>query len=293
MSAQQNHTVWTAFLSDASVTVAVGKVLCLNAAGTRYVIATTENLALQSLGSVGIAITSGDEDNPSVELQFCGMVPFGITGLGAGAAGLVKVSATGTLERGTTGEVVGVCDTTGNALVFFAAQGLIDLVDLVEGETNTASNVGSGADIFKQKAGVDFEFRGVLGLGTLGAAVNGDNIELAFTPGGTTTQAYYNNAGVLSTTDQITIAAGRATHVSPIVNGTPVYRSGGTDITSPVGRRTTASTSPVVLASRTPAIQDTEVVSIIVRSRRNTSNTKRGSWRRSRATAAMRSSTTS
>lgn len=47
------------------------------------------------------------------------------------------------------------------------------------GEANTASNVGSGADIFKQKTGVDLEFLGVAGTNDIATAVSGDNIEVS------------------------------------------------------------------------------------------------------------------
>ena len=47
------------------------------------------------------------------------------------------------------------------------------------GEANTASNVGLGADIFKQKTGVNLEFRGVAGTGGVVDSVNGDNVELS------------------------------------------------------------------------------------------------------------------
>lgn len=47
------------------------------------------------------------------------------------------------------------------------------------GETNTASNVGDGADIYSSKVGVDLQFRGIKGANTkISAAVNGDNVEL-------------------------------------------------------------------------------------------------------------------
>ncbi len=126
MSAQANHTTWTAYLSESYGTVAAGRVLCLNEDGSRYVISTTANRALQTLGSVGVAITAGDSRNRAVELQFCGMVPNSITGLDEGAAGPVRVSTTGTLERiadpDSSDEIVGKCDTAGNALVNFATQ---------------------------------------------------------------------------------------------------------------------------------------------------------------------------
>lgn len=47
------------------------------------------------------------------------------------------------------------------------------------GEANTASNVGTGADIFKQKNGANLEFRGLEALGPLSAVVNLDNIDLS------------------------------------------------------------------------------------------------------------------
>jgi len=50
------------------------------------------------------------------------------------------------------------------------------------GEVNTASNVGSGADIFKQKTGVDLEFRGVNGISGVNAVVNSDNIDISAVP---------------------------------------------------------------------------------------------------------------
>ena len=51
------------------------------------------------------------------------------------------------------------------------------------GETNTSSNVGAGADVFKQKTGVDFEFRGINAASTkISAAVNVDNIDIDVVP---------------------------------------------------------------------------------------------------------------
>ena len=54
------------------------------------------------------------------------------------------------------------------------------------GEANTASNVGSGADVFKQKTGVDLEFRGITGVAPINAVVNADNIDVSL--GGTLAQ---------------------------------------------------------------------------------------------------------
>ncbi len=281
---QQNHTVWTAYLSATSGIVPVGRVLCLNAVGDRYVISTTVNRALQTLGSVGLTLTAGDEDNLAVELQFCGMVPNEITRLGAGDAVAVRTSATGTLERVASptsyDEVMGTCDELGNVLLTPTAAVVALIAGLVGiGEANTASNVGDGADIFKQKVGVDLEFRGVKGIGAISTAVNGDNIEASFAPGGTDTQAYYNSSGALATTDQITIAAGRAHLVSPIVTGEPVYQGTRVSIPSVVTEVQTASTSQVNCGTYTVTNEHTVALDVIVTCQRRTSNTKRGRWK--------------
>lgn len=47
------------------------------------------------------------------------------------------------------------------------------------GEANTASNVGAGAGLFKQKAGVDLEFRSLTTTGALTATANTDTVSLA------------------------------------------------------------------------------------------------------------------
>ncbi len=124
---QGSHTTWTGYAA-AGTSVALGDVVCLNAAGTRYVKATTANLALQSLGSVGVALGAADGDTPGAEgfeLQFCGLVPAEVfSDLGAGADGPIYVSTTGRLTRASTGASVGTCDEDGNVLVNFASGGV-------------------------------------------------------------------------------------------------------------------------------------------------------------------------
>lgn len=123
MSAQSNHTVWTAYLSETAGQIEVGDGLVLNAAGDGYILSTLANRTAAGRRTAGLAITPGDgESDRAVELQFCGVIPASTTGLGAGAVGLVSVSATtGRLERGATGDIVGFCDADGVAYLMFGS----------------------------------------------------------------------------------------------------------------------------------------------------------------------------
>jgi len=123
MSAQQQHTTWTAYLSDSSGTVPVGTCLVIDAAGTRYVVSTAANRTAAGRLSAGIALSAGDASNPAVEVQFVGVIPPSISGLTAGSATSIRVSSAGVLERGSTGDVVGRCDADGTAYILFAGIG--------------------------------------------------------------------------------------------------------------------------------------------------------------------------
>lgn len=52
------------------------------------------------------------------------------------------------------------------------------LTGLAVGESNSASNVGSGSNVFKQKTGVDLEFRSIIGTNNITATQNADDITL-------------------------------------------------------------------------------------------------------------------
>lgn len=122
MPAQAQHTVFTAFLSSTTDTVARGKILVLNSAGAYYVVATTAARAAAAHKCAGVAITAGDSTNPAVELQAFGEIPASISGLAAGSASWVRVSSTGTFERCTpsgSDEIVGYCDADGTVHAAF------------------------------------------------------------------------------------------------------------------------------------------------------------------------------
>lgn len=63
------------------------------------------------------------------------------------------------------------------------------------GETNTASNVGGGSESFKQKTGVDLEFRTIVGGGNTTVTQVGDTIQVS-TPAGTGEANTASNVGV-------------------------------------------------------------------------------------------------
>ena len=52
------------------------------------------------------------------------------------------------------------------------------------GEANTVSSVGSGSSLFKQKLGVDFEFKSVIGTNPIVVTGNADDVTLTFVPSG-------------------------------------------------------------------------------------------------------------
>src|SRR3990167_4289188 len=86
----------------------------------------------------------------------------------------------------TLGQFLNSYNSTTNSFTCLAGGG--------GGENNTASNVGLGEDIFKQKTGVDFEFKGIAVSGDLSISSNLTDITISYT-GGTGNMTILNDAG--------------------------------------------------------------------------------------------------
>ena len=59
------------------------------------------------------------------------------------------------------------------------------------GEANTASNVGTGAGVFKQKTGVDLEFKSLTAGTNITLTQNANDIEISASGGGGSSEAFY------------------------------------------------------------------------------------------------------
>lgn len=131
MSAQQQHSVWTAYVSATDGDIEVGHCLMLNAAGTLYVPATLANRTAagrSACGGIALTARSEDERDRSVEVQTVGPLEPAKSLLGSGADDVpIIVGDDGFLERkaSPTGSdiVVGKCDADGWAYLNFSTQG--------------------------------------------------------------------------------------------------------------------------------------------------------------------------
>lgn len=108
---------WTAPVAAVAGTISIGDVLVWTSTG--YVKATSANRTTYGKPD-GVAATAGDSANPVTVIPL-GPVPATITNLGNGAAGPVRVSTAGILERVATpsssDDVVGYCFTDGRAFL--------------------------------------------------------------------------------------------------------------------------------------------------------------------------------
>lgn len=131
-------------------------------------------------------------------------------------------------------------------------------------EANTASNVGSGADVFKQKTGVDLEFRGINGSSLVSSVVNADNIDLTVLSSTTANQVLLSS-GVAST--EPSYGALPLGDSNAVIGTLPVARggTGATTFTSGnvlVGNGTSSITATLAApTSNLVGINDTQTLS--------------------------------
>lgn len=208
---------WSAPVSPLAGTVLAGQCLVPDASGL-YVVATTANRALYGR-SDGIAMTAGDVANPCALIE-AGPVENALTGLGAGLASWVRVSATGICQRVTTpstgDDVIGWCETSGRLHSTWG--------------TLTAAIVNGGGGGFTAPTGT--------GLVTVtGGALNGAAMALPLSAASvvqaTGTGIPHVVAGALSAASSLIVnadvSAGAAIALSKIVNptGTGLVKASG------------------------------------------------------------------
>lgn len=91
------------------------------------------------------------------------------------------------------------------------------VVGPAQGEANTGSNVGGGAEVFRDKAGAVLNFRTLVGTGGVNVAENGDTIEID-TGGGLTDAEHESLLQIIHFIDQGP-TAGFATGATKTVTG--------------------------------------------------------------------------
>jgi hypothetical protein len=170
MSAQQQHSVWTAYLTGADDPPAVGYCLIPNAAGTKYIVASAANrtAASRTTAVAGIVIREGDVN--SVEVQTVGPCPPEITLLGTGAAGPIIVDDNGRLARKptplTSDIVAGKCDADGWAYLNFSSRDGSDATGATPGGSAGDTQIHSPTDTLQGfDDGQPLEFFGAVGDG--------------------------------------------------------------------------------------------------------------------------------
>jgi hypothetical protein len=123
-----------------------------------------------------------------VAYKDAGIVPAEVTGLAAGYPSRVPVraSTTGRLERvdspGGGDDVVGFAEPDGRVNLIFGLEFTVSGGG--GGESNTASNVGGGAGVFRSKTGVDLAFKSLVAGANVSITPGADSIEIAASGGG-------------------------------------------------------------------------------------------------------------
>ncbi len=123
--------------------------------------------------SIRVANSSADFENPIV-----GLIIRDTPGIGSGGANLQTkdegiVIESNTVSYNFTGAgVAATSDTFGNVTVDIQSGG-------GSGEINNATNVGSGTPIFRDKTGVNLNFRSLQGTNGITTSVNGNQVDIA------------------------------------------------------------------------------------------------------------------
>jgi hypothetical protein len=167
MTAPSYSISFSVVLSGSAGTGSAGDVLIKNASDGLYVKATTANRGTRR--STGIALRSYVA-NGVVDIQQDGEVSAAVSGLGAGLAGHVRTSTTGTLERvvtpGASDDVIGWCETDGTLHLRF---GQIPGGYGSGGSAAVADDIGKSGptdiDRVLGLKGVQFEVADTLGVG--------------------------------------------------------------------------------------------------------------------------------
>lgn len=93
-------------------------------------------------------------------------------------------------------------DNTVSSLVSTNVQDAIsELEGLLANKVESATNIGTGSGIFKQKTGTDLELRSVLGTGGINVALSGtgDELEISYTGAGVSNQINQDDSSVVVT----------------------------------------------------------------------------------------------
>lgn len=210
-------------LDGASAAVAAGDVVCdacVSSSESRVTKAVAA--ALTNAGAAFGVVVYGGAPGSYVLVALGGFLPPTLTSLGS-TAGFVRVNTTtARCERvasiGASDYPVGTVGSTGQLAIAPFPRGAGG-----SGEANTASNVGTGVGVWKDKVGADLRFRSILAGANVTVTLVGDDIVVASTggggggsPGGSSGALQTNDgaggfAGInVGTTDQIIKSNGSA-----------------------------------------------------------------------------------
>jgi hypothetical protein len=207
--------------ADESETITKGQAVILNEDRDGWLPATLANRTATGRRANGVALSDADATNRGFDVQVTGAVGDDIVDLGDGASGAVRVGDNGFLERAPTpaedDDVVGRCDADGTVYLSPVS------ISTGSGDVTNGANVGTGAEVFKDKSGANLRFR-KLKLGNDTSFVEGaDDVAIRTSPPGWNNVKDYGATGdgVTDDTDAIQDALDDAAGTGN--NGCTVY----------------------------------------------------------------------